>query len=134
MSTSTARRDLPRIAPKRAPDRVRGLAAVTAAVIALLYLAIYAGLLSVGRAESGDLGVLGVAGGLFAVLAIALWRIRSRLLWAGVAGLQVLLGVMYVAVAPERDPAFEVWGILIRVLSVILVAALVTMLLGARRR
>lgn len=134
MATSTARRDPPRIAPRPAPDRARGLAVVTAAVIAVLYLAIYAGLLSVGRAESGELGVLGVAGGLFAVLAVALWRVRSRILWAGVAGLQVLLAAMYVAIAPERDPAFEVWGILIRVLSVILVAALVTLLLGVRRR
>jgi hypothetical protein len=134
MSTSTARRDPPRIAPQPAPDRVRGFAAVTAAIIAALYLAIYAGLLSVGRAEAGELGILGVAGGLFVVLAVALWRVRSRVLWAGVAGLQVLLAAMYVAVAPERDPAFEVWGILIRVLSVILVAAMVTLLLDARRR
>ena len=76
--------------PARAPART--VAVVTAAAIALLYLAIFAGVLSVGRSETGDLAILGVAGGVFVVLAVLLWRVRSRLLWVGTAALQ--LGLM----------------------------------------
>jgi hypothetical protein len=32
---------------------------------------------------------------------------------------------MYVAIAPERDPSYEVWGLTIRALSVLLVILLV---------
>jgi hypothetical protein len=115
-------------------DRARMVAVAASAVIAMLYLAIYAGVLSVGRADTGELGILGVAGGVFVVLAILLWRSRSRLLWAATVVLQVLLGAMYVAIAPERDPSFEVWGVSIRVLSLVLVAAVVTLLVRGRRR
>jgi hypothetical protein len=114
--------------------RLRIVAAVVAAVMSLLYLAIFAGVLSVGRAETGELGILGVAGALFAVLAVLLWRLRSRPLWAGVAALQVLLFVMYVAIAPERDPSYEVWGVLIRVLSVVLLGAVGTLFARSRTR
>jgi hypothetical protein len=128
---------LPRSGPARrtdpVADRARTVAIATSVAIAALYLLIFAGVLSVGRAEAGDLGILGVAGGVFVVLAVALWRLTSRALWAGAAVLQVLLGVMYVAVAPERDPSFEVWGVLVRVLSLVLLGALVTLLLRARR-
>jgi hypothetical protein len=126
-------------APARPPvtireRRLRGTAAAAAALMAVLYGLIFAGVLSVGRASEGDLGILGVAGLVFAVLAALLWFVRSRLLWAAIAGLQVLMGWMYVVVGAERDPSFEVWGLTIRVLSVVLVAALVVLLLDARRR
>jgi hypothetical protein len=35
------------------------------------------------------------------------------------------VAAMYVAVAPERDPAFEVWGLTIRGLSFVLIVLLV---------
>jgi hypothetical protein len=44
-----------------------------------------------------------------------------------------MLTAMYVAVAPERDPSFEVWGLTIRILSVVLFVAVVAMLLGSRK-
>jgi hypothetical protein len=117
----------------RKPSQVSRVAAITSALIALIYGLIYAGVLSVGRAEAGELGILGVAGGVFLVLALLLWRLRSRLLYAATAVLQILLASMYVAVAPERDPAFEVWGLTVRALSLVLLAAVVMLFVQARR-
>jgi hypothetical protein len=114
--------------------RLRSAAAIVAALIAGVYGLIFAGVLSVGRAEAGDLAILGVAGAVFAVLALLLWRVPSRLLWAGVGLLQLLLTAMYVAVSPERDPSFEIWGLTIRGLSLVLLGILVALLVGARRR
>ena len=102
--------------------------------IALLYLLIYAGVLSVGRAEAGDLGALGVAGIVFILIAGLLWFKPSRLLWTAVAVFQIPLMAMYVAIAPERDPGFEVWGVTIRVLSVALLAVMIAQLVAARRQ
>jgi hypothetical protein len=112
----------------------RRIAVAVALVIALVYLLIYAGVLSIGAAEAGELGVLGVAGLVFAGIALLLWRTSSRAVWVGVVGLQLVMGAMYVAVAPDRDPAFEVWGLLIRVLSLILVVAVVWLAAVSWRR
>jgi hypothetical protein len=100
-------------------------AAITASAIAAVYALIYAGVLSVGRADSGELGILGVAAAVHLVLAAALWMLPRRRLLVGTVVLQLLLGAMYVAVAPERDPAFEVWGLTIRGLSFVLIVLLV---------
>lgn len=118
----------------RVAARARIVAVAASTAMAVLYLAVFAGIVSVGRADTGELGVLGVAGGLFAVLALALRRWRHRALWLGTAVLQVLLGAMYVAIAPERDPPYEVWGVTIRGLSVVLFLAVVTLLVSGRRR
>jgi hypothetical protein len=114
--------------------RLRSAAAIVAALIAGVYGLIFAGVLSVGRAEQGDLAILGVAGAVFAVLSLLLWRVPSRLLWAGVGSLQLLLTVMYIAVSPERDPSFEAWGLTVRGLSLVLFGIVVALLVGARRR
>jgi hypothetical protein len=132
MATLTRETAAPPVATAR--PHLHRLAAGVAAVIAVAYGLIWAGVLSVGRAESGDLGILGVAGGVFLVIAAALWFVRSRLLWIGVVLLQVLMGVMYVAIAPERDPGFEVWGITVRLLSLVLAGLLVAAMVRARRR
>ncbi|MFA9432153.1 hypothetical protein [Egicoccus sp. AB-alg2] len=112
----------------RAPEHARRLAAGTAAAIAAVYLLVFSGALSVGRADEGELGILGVAGVIFLVLAALLWYVRSRVLWAGAAALKVLLAVMYVVIAADREPAFEVWGLTIRGLSAVLLAALLYLL------
>jgi hypothetical protein len=112
---------------------LRAVAAGLAGAMAVLYLAIFAGILSVGRAEAGELGVLGVAGGVFAAIAIALWSVERRALWVAAALLQVPIFAMYVAIAPERDPSFEVWGITLRVLQLALVVVLALMVAATRR-
>lgn len=116
-----------------APSTARRVAIGSAALIGVVYVLIFAGLLSVGRAETGDLGVLGFAGAVFLTLAWLLWRYPGRWLWLGAAVLQIMTGVMYVAVAPDRDPAFEVWGLTIRALSAVLLLSLVTLLWQSRR-
>jgi hypothetical protein len=118
--------------PRRARP-MRLLATGLCGVIAGLYLLIYAGVLSVGEATGGELGILGFAAGVFAVLALLLWRVHARLLWAAVAVLQVLVIAAYVAISAEREPPFEVWGISIRVLQVALLATLVGLLVGSFR-
>lgn len=116
------------------PSRVAThLAALLAALMALIYLLLWLGVLDLGEATDGELGILGVAGGVHLVLAVLLLIWRRRVLWVIVAVLQVLLAAMYVAIAAERDPAYEVWGLTIRGLSLVLVVVLVTMLVGSRR-
>jgi hypothetical protein len=120
-------------AHQRRAGSLRLLAAGLCAAVAGLYVLIYAGVLSVGEATSGELGILGFAAGVFAVLAALLWRLRGRLLWAGVAVLQVLVIAAYLAISAEREPPFEVWGISIRVLQVALLATLVGLLVDSSR-
>jgi hypothetical protein len=108
-------------------------AAVTTLVIAALYALIFAGVLSVGRAEAGELGILGVAGAVHLVLAAALWVWPHQILLVGTALLQLLLAAMYVAIAPERDPSYEVWGLTIRSLSLVLVVLLAAAFVQVRR-
>ncbi|MFP4636118.1 MAG: hypothetical protein ACLFRD_09670 [Nitriliruptoraceae bacterium] len=120
-----------------APDRtttLRRVAAGIAALIAVTYGLIWTGVLSVViEAEPGELGVLGFAGAVFLVLAALLWRFAGRLLWAGTAVLQALVIWMYVVVGAERDPAFETWGISIRVAQVALIGVLVALLVRSPR-
>lgn len=108
--------------------RLRRLAAGIAGAMAVMYALVFAGVLTIGPATSGDLGVLGIAGGVLAGIALLLWFWRSRLLWAATGVLQVLMGVIYFGVAAERSPAFEVWGLTLRGLSLVLVAVLVGLL------
>jgi hypothetical protein len=110
-------------------------AAAISTLIAVLYGLIWAGVLSVvTEAEPGELGVLGVASVVFLVSAALIWRFASHLLWIGTAVLQVLVIWMYVAVGAERDPAFEVWGISIRVAQVALIGVLVALLVRSARQ
>jgi hypothetical protein len=113
--------------------RPRRLAVMASLAIALVYAAIYLGVVSIGAAESGELGVLGVAGLVFLAIALVLWRTSSRAVWIGIIVMQVLTAVMYVQIAPDREPAFEIWGLTIRGLSVVLVVALVWLLAASFR-
>jgi hypothetical protein len=127
-----ARSEPPATGTRRQRARsLRLLAAGLCGAIAGLYVLVAAGVLSVGEAEGGELGILGFAGGVFAVLAVLLWRLRGRLLWGAVAALQVLVIAAYVAISAEREPPFEVWGVSIRVLQVALLATLVGLLVDS---
>ncbi len=130
MSTTDAARPV----TARASDRLPVAAAATAGAIALVYVLLATGALALPGAEPGELGILGVAGAVHAAFAVALWRWRSRLLWALVIVAQLVMGAMYVAIAPERDPAFEVWGLSLRGLSLVLVVLVVARWWQARRR
>jgi hypothetical protein len=117
-ASSTAHRPLP----------LSRVAALLAAGSALLYALIAAGVLSVGRADGGELGILGAAAVVYLVLAAVLWFVPRPFVWLGATVMQLLVIAMYVAIAPERDPSFEVWGISLRVLQVAMIAVLITLL------
>ncbi len=113
---------------------LRHTAAGISLLIAVLYGLIWSGVVDVVRdAEPGELGILGVAGVVFVALAALLWWSTSRLLWLGTATLQVLMIWMYIAIGAERDPAFEVWGISIRVAQVVLIGVLIALLVRSVR-
>jgi hypothetical protein len=122
-------------APTTSPGRPRLqlVAAALAGAIALLYGLLYLGVLSIAGATDGERGILGVAAGLFVVLGALLWWRRSRVLWGAITAIQVLMGWMYVAIAPDRDPSFEVWGLTIRVVSVGLLFAVLKLWHDTRR-
>ncbi len=123
----------PRISRSGPRPRIQQVAAGLAGTIAVLYGLLFAGVLPLEGATAGELGILGVAAAVHALIAGLLWWRRSRVLWAAAAVLQVVLGWMYIAIAAERDPAFEIWGVTIRVVSVVLLVVLIRLLLTERR-
>jgi hypothetical protein len=126
--------------PSATPSRTRTLplplhrvAAALAGLNAVLYGLIFSGVLSVGRVDEGELGILGVAGIVYLALAAILWFLPRPLLWAAATLMQVLVIAMYVAIAPERDPSYEVWGVTLRVFQVAMIVTLVGLLVRAVR-
>lgn len=115
--------------PNRRRREVRYLAAAASAATALLYFGIGVGALKIvdkATAETQDLFTFGAAAGAAFVLgAILLLALDHRGVWLLGAILQVGVIVMYVAVSPQRTPPFEQWGILIKVLQVVILVALV---------
>ncbi len=105
---------------------MRRIAAGICVVVAAIYLAIAAELTSIGPSDEMDLVVFGVgAAAIFLVGAALLLTQDRRPLWAAGAALQLMIGAMYLAVSGDRVPAFEVWGLGLRVLQVPLVVLLV---------
>jgi hypothetical protein len=104
-------------------------AAGLAGAMAIIYFLIGAGVLDVGRANGADAGFLVVfgasAGGAFLLGAVLLLAFDRRWLWILGTALQVFVMVGYLAISADRTPAFEIWGITLRVIQVPLLAALV---------
>ena len=118
----------------RVRPRSQRVATLLAGTIALIYALLFVGVLRIDGPEDAPTGILAAAATVFLVVAALLWWRRSRLLWVGVIALQLLMGSMYVAIAPERVPSFEVWGITIRLLSLALVVVLAKLWRDERRR
>lgn len=107
---------------------VRYAAAASAAVIALIYFLIGLGVLTVVTPAGDDpsMTFFGFsAGGAFLLGAVLLTALDRRMLWILGAVLQIFVVWGYVAVAAGRTPAFEFWGIALRIIQVPLFAALV---------
>lgn len=118
---------------------VRHLAAALAVATALLYFGIGVGLLQVADEASaeaaGGLFQFGLlAGSAFVLGGLLLILFDHRGLWLLGSLLQVGVLVMYVAVAPQRNPPFEPWGILIKVLQALILVALVYLVLNVPPR
>lgn len=107
---------------------VRYLAAAASLATALLYFGIAAGVLVVVDETTADApGMLefgASAGAAFVLGALLLFALDHRGLWLLGALFQVGVIVMYVAVGPQRTPSFEVWGLLIKALQVVILVAL----------
>jgi hypothetical protein len=108
--------------------RVRLLAAGLAAATALVYALIGLGVVSIVDEVSGDapdLLTFGLGAGAAYVLgACLLLAFDRRALWVLGSILQVGVIVMYVVVSSTRTPPFEVWGLAIKALQVVLLGAL----------
>lgn len=133
--TPNPTRRSPTTAPTTAhpPLPLHRVAALLAAANAVLYGLIASGVLSVGRAEQGELGILGAGGVVYLVLAGVLWLLPRPVVWAGATVMQLMVIAMYLAIAPERDPSFELWGISLRVLQVAMIVVLVMLLVRRLR-
>ncbi len=103
---------------------IRWTAAAASGLVAILYLLTGSGAVAVTYDQpAGAIPPLLIAAGLFAVLAVLLLRVAQRWVWLAGAGLQAVVIAGYVAIAADRIPAFEAWGITIKVLQVVLLGA-----------
>ena len=79
-----------------------------------------------------DFGLMAAAA--FGLGALLLLTLDNRILWVLGALLQVGVIVMYVVVGQQRTPAFEMWGLTIKVLQFVLLAALLYLALRPLER
>lgn len=108
--------------------RMRRVAAGLCGVMAAVYLAIAAGATSIEPSEEMSLAAFGiVSASIFVVGSGLLLTLDRRPVWAAGAVLQLMIAAMYVAVSAERTPAFEAWGLGLRVLQVPLFVLLVVL-------
>ena len=124
-STAFARRRVARLA-----------AAGLAAVVAVLYALIASGLATVIEGPTAGRDQLAFAAPAAAVCLVGaalLLRRDRRRLWMLGALLQVVVIAQYLNLASEREPAFESWGITIRVVQAALFAVLVFLAIGRKR-
>lgn len=106
---------------------IRHVGAAVAALMATIYFLIGAGVLQVvtPNDDPGFLLVFGAsAGGAFLLGALLLVRFDRRWLWVLGAAFQAFVFWGCFTVAPDRTPAFEPWGITLRIVQVPLLIAL----------
>jgi uncharacterized membrane-anchored protein len=118
--------------------RLRWLGVGAAIASAALYVLIGIGWLTVGESTqeaTTDLFGFGVLmGGVYAVTALALWFMRTRVVIALIAAFQLIPLLGYVAFAGLREPPFEPWGVLIKVCQVVVLVAAVALVLRSDHR
>jgi hypothetical protein len=116
---------------------IRYAAAGLSAVMAAIYFLIGIGALHVVETHPGDPSLLAFglpAGGAFLLGSLLLVLFDRRELWILGAVLQVLVVLGYFAVAASRTPAFELWGITLRLIQIPLFVALVYLVMRAPGR
>jgi hypothetical protein len=126
----------PRFRARLERREIRYVAAGLAATIALIYFLIGLGVLTVVTPVDGDQSMLvfgASAGAAFLLGAALLFVFDRRVLWILGAVLQLFVVWGYFAVAPDRIPSFEAWGISLRILQIPLVAALLYLALRSVR-
>lgn len=115
-------------------ERPRAIGATASALMAVIYYLIGLGVLRIGGSSTGDpvdLVMFGASAGTgFLVLAVLLLRTDRRWVWMLAAVAQVWVFLVYFLVSGSREPPFEAWGIVLRLLQVPLFV--VTVLLAWR--
>jgi hypothetical protein len=108
---------------------VRLTAAIASAAMAFIYFLIGLGVLNIGGSKSGemvDLTVFGFsAGAAFLILAGLLAFTDRRWIWALAAVFQAFVYLVYFGVAAGREPSFEMWGLTLRVIQVVVFGGLI---------
>jgi hypothetical protein len=118
---------------------IRHIGAAAALLMAGIYYLIGLGLLNIGGTTNGggvDLFQFGVgAGTAFLAIGVLLAVTDKRWLWGLALVFQFLVFAMYIGVSGSRAPAFETWGITLRVIQIVLIACLtyLTFTASARR-
>lgn len=110
---------------------VRYVAAGLAGATAFVYLLIGLKVVTVIEPDTGQpvFGILAALGWSLGV--VLLLVIERRWVWVVGAVLQAFTILMYFNLASERTPAYEEWGIVIRVLQVVLLVVLVYLAIRA---
>ena len=107
---------------------IRYAAATVAAGVAVIYFLIGLGAIHVVRETPDGMSLFGFgvpAGSAFVIGAVLLIAFDHRSLWLLGALLQVGTIVMYFVVSAQREPPFEMWGIVIKIGQALLLVALV---------
>ncbi|MCL4248872.1 MAG: hypothetical protein KJ065_12065 [Anaerolineae bacterium] len=103
---------------------IRYVAAALAAVTAVIYVMIGLHLVSVLDGNADQTWALAPAAA-YALGAVLLVIYDRRLLWILGAALQVFVIFTYFNLALQRTPAYEVWGIVLRVVQLLILIALI---------
>jgi len=103
---------------------IRYFAAMLTGITAVIYFMIGFNVVSVlDKSTDQVFGIFAaLAYGLGVVLLLA---VNRRMIWVTGAVFQVFVIFTYINFASQRSPAFEVWGILLRVVQLILLVTLV---------
>ena len=115
---------------------VRLAAAGVSATMAAIYYLIGVGLLPVADGDAAKDGLLvfgTMAGSAFLLGAILLVAFERRVFWILGFAFQIFVFWAYFSIAPQREPAFEVWGITLRLLQLPLIASLLYLAVQAPR-
>lgn len=107
---------------------IRHIGAAAALLMAGIYYLIGIGVLNIGGTANGggvDLFQFGFgAGTAFLAIGVLLAVTDKRWMWAVALVFQFMVFAMYIGVSGSRAPAFEVWGVTLRVIQIVLIACL----------
>lgn len=115
-------------AAHRTSIRWTAIIATTVSAVVYLLIGLEAVMVVENPADQASFGLMAATG--YAVATLALIAIRRRWLYLTGAAMQALVMWMYFTLAAERTPAFEFWGVFLRVPQTILLAALVLLALA----
>ncbi len=115
-------------------QRLQRLAAAVSLVVAAVYALIATDVITVLEDQATESpGPPLVAAGAFAILGLLLLVSARRVVLLSGVAIQVVSIVMYLLVGAERVPAFEAWGIGLKVVQLLLLAVFVGLLRSRNR-